>query len=151
VARPLGLLGYDDVLVSPLATEDDDQEKRGPSRVPATIVKDLSSRLNSIQFRRSKTNREERQSTLLTGHQITRGQSADGLLSMRLLASFFLPCTSLSAPEVVLGHQTLRRRQRICKAVWLRALLPSVSPPFRIKNNSLNKVSPAGGSEKSEN
>jgi hypothetical protein len=50
---------------------------------------------------------------------------------MRLLASFFLPCTFLSAPEVVLGHQTLRRRQRICKAVSLRVLLPSVSPPFK--------------------
>jgi hypothetical protein len=68
-------------------------------------------------------------------------------MGMRLLASFFLQCTSLSAPEVALGHQTLRRRPRICKAVLLRALLPSVS---LLKDSSLQQIFPAVVSEESE-
>jgi hypothetical protein len=80
--------------------------------------------------------REERQSTLFDrppDHQT-------GYYGMRLLARSFLQCT-LGAPEFVLGHQTLRRRPRICKAVLLRVFLSSVLPRFRIGTLLRNKIS----------
>ena len=46
-------------------------------------------------------------------------------MSGKQAASFFLLYTSLSDPAVVLANQTFLRRQHTCRALVLRALLPS--------------------------
>jgi hypothetical protein len=92
------------------------------------------------------TNRE-------TGSDSSDWPPITGGQSIRVYAATlvtFMPCTSLNAPEVALGHQTLRRRSRICKAVVLRVLLPSDSLPFKIPNNLCNDFSAAAGSKKPE-